>query len=207
MVRLKKNIIILTIAIIFTIGSIFAAILIRNLYMKKEENISPKVNNIISNAEIIDECTEEYEIYLRQLAEETSAIEEKVSSNSILILKKYYTQCEHTINEYVEIPPELINLTQNEIQQEYPEWEVIGFSPNEVILYKEFSENCKEHFVLKNEKGKIVVYKILDSGEMELYERTEIDTEYLTETDLINVKNGFEIYGKEELNKILEDFE
>ena len=32
-----------------------------------------------------------------------------------MILKKYYQGCEHTINEYAEIPPELVNLTQEEI--------------------------------------------------------------------------------------------
>ena len=31
-------------------------------------------------------------------------------------LKKYYSKCEHTINEYVELPPELVNMTEQEIK-------------------------------------------------------------------------------------------
>ena len=41
-----------------------------------------------------------------------------------------------------------------------------------------------------------------------MYLKTNISSEYLTETDLINMEDdGLEIYGKEELNKIIEDFE
>ena len=164
-------------------------------------------DTIILNTEVSDECTEEYEISQNNIVEPTNSTEEKISANAMLILKKYYKQCEHTINEYVEIPVELVNMTEKEVQAEYPEWELIGFTSNEVILYKEFDERCKEHFILKIENGKIVVYKILETGELELYAKTEIGTEYLTETDLINMQNGLEIYGKEQLNKILEDFE
>lgn len=201
----KENIIVGIIAVIVIIGAIFTAIIIRN--EKQSNNIQSKENTIILNEEVSDECTEEYAKSIREVVEQTSSTEEKISANAILILKKYYTQCQHTINEYVEMPPELVNMTEQEVREEYPEWDLIGFSTNEIILYKEFDERCKEHYNLKIEAGKIVVYKILESGELELYEKTEIGTEYLTETDLINMKNGLEIYGKEELNKILEDFE
>ncbi|MCI8655599.1 MAG: hypothetical protein HFJ48_07045 [Clostridia bacterium] len=201
----KENIIVGIISIIVLIGAIFTAIVIRN--EKKVNEAKEKENIIISGEEIEDECTEEYKKNMNELAKQASSAEEKVSANAMLILKKYYRQCEHTINEYVEMPAELVNMTEKEVQNEYPEWELIGFSANEVILYKEFDERCKEHFILKVENGKIVVYKMLETGELELYDKTEIGTEYLTETDLINMQDGLEIYGKEQLNKILEDFE
>ena len=202
----KENVIVAIIAIIVLIGAIFTSIAIRNRNQQNKENAERR-GIIILNEEVSDECTEEYIKNVENQTEQTSSTEEKISANAILILKKYYTQCEHTINEYVEMPPELVNMTEQEIQKEYPEWELIVFSPNEVILYKEFAERCKEHFILKIESGKIVVYKILEGGELEIYDKTEIGTEYLTETDLINMQDGLEIYGKEELNKILEDFE
>lgn len=201
----KENIIVAIIAIIVLIGAIFTSIVIRNVNEKNKTN--PEEGAIILNEEVSDECTEEYSKNHEEVTEQTSSTEEKVSANALLILKKYYKQCEHTINEYVEIPPEVVNMTEKELQEEYPEWELIGFSANEVILYKEFEERCKEHFILKAEEDKIVVYKMLENGKLELYEKTEIGTEYLTETDLINMQDGLEIYGKEELNKILEDFE
>ena len=39
--------------------------------------------------------------------------------------------------------------------------------------------------------------------------KTEISTEFLPETDLLKMQSekGIEVFGKEELNKMLEDFE
>lgn len=174
---------------------------------KKSEKI-PETNTYISE-KIEDECTEEYkeEQMANQNTAEVSSTEEKVAANAILILKKYYTKCDHTINEYVELPKELVNLTKEQVQEKYSDWEVIGFEKGKITLYKEFDDVCGEHFKLKIEDGKVVVYTVNDDGTETLYEKTNISSEYLTETDLINMQDGLEIYGKEELNQVIEDFE
>ena len=133
--------------------------------------------------------------------------EEKLAANAILIMKKYYQKCEHTINEYVELPQELVNMTEEEVQAQYQDWQVIGFEKGKLTLYKEFDDVCGEHFKLKIEEGKVVVYIVNNDGNEIVYEKTNISSEYLTETDLINMQDGLEIYGKEELNQIIEDFE
>ena len=176
-------------------------------YFVTKSNKTPKIadnNNYISE-KIEDECTEEY--VEEQNATAVTSVEERVSANAILILKKYYIQCDHTINEYVELPKELVNMTKDEVQKHYPDWEGIGLEQGKVILYKEFDEVCGEHFKLRVENGKVVVYIVDTDGKESLYEKTNISSEYLTETDLINMQDGLEIYGKEELNQIIEDFE
>ena len=98
--------------------------------------------------------------------------------------------------------------TKKEVQNKYNDWKVIGFEPNKVTLYKEFDDMCGEHFKLKVEEGKIVIYQINKEGNQSIYEKTNISSEYLTQTDLISIENGgLDVYGKEELNKIIEDFE
>ena len=166
---------------------------------KKEAKISEKVE---------DECTEEYkEEQEQQNTTAVSSTEEKVAANAILVLKKYYKKCDHTINEYVELPQELVNLTKEQVQEKYADWEVIGFEKGKITLYKEFDDVCGEHFKLKVEDGKVVVYKENNDGSETLYEKTNISSEYLTEADLLNMQDGLEIYGKEELNQVIEDFE
>ena len=174
---------------------------------KKSETI-PETNTYIAE-KIEDECTEEYkeEQMEKQNTTEVSSTEEKVAANAILILKKYYTKCDHTINEYVELPKELVNLTKEQVQEKYSDWEVIGFEKGKITLYKEFDDVCGEHFKLKIEDGKVVVYTVNNDGTETLYEKTNISSEYLTETDLLNMQDGLEIYGKEELNQVIEDFE
>ncbi len=189
--------VLLVIATIYSVYAIFSS----DEEIEEENNDNTYVSELVE-----DECTEEYKEE-QQNSTAVSTAEEKVATNSQLILKKYYAKCEHTINEYVEIPEELVNMTEEEVKLQYPDWEVIGFEPNKVTLYKEFDDVCGEHFKLRIEEGKVVIYLVNQDGTESVYEKTDISSEYLTETDLINMQDGLEIFGKEELNKIIEDFE
>ncbi len=193
------------ILIIFAVFAIGVAIYFIYAFSgNKNQEIKEEITNTIISEKIEDECTEEY---IQEQAKVVTATQEKVAPNAILILKKYYTKCEHTLNEYVELPQEIVNMTKEDVEKQYKDWEVIGFSPQKVTLYKEFDDVCGEHYKLRIENGKVIINIINDDGREELYEKTNISSEYLTETDLINMQDGLEIYGKEELNKIIEDFE
>ena len=122
----KYKIIIGVICISFVIGISYI------LFNKEKIPNNAYENNTYISEVIEDECTDEYEEY--QNATEVSATEEKLAANAILILKKYYEQCDHTINEYVELPQELVNLTEKEVQAEYADWEVIGFEKGKLTL-------------------------------------------------------------------------
>jgi len=160
--------------------------------------------DIVISEKITDVCIEENNT--TEKINKANSSEERITPNSLMILKKYYTECGHIINEYIDIPADLINLNEEELKEKYPTWEIIGFSSGEITLYKEINESCNEHYILREKDGKINIYMKTEKGE-ELYEKTEISAEYLTETDLIEIKNGLEVYGKEELNKVLENFE
>ena len=131
----------------------------------------------------------------------------KITPNTKLVLKKYYTQCNHTINTYVELPKELVNLDEQELKKEYEGWKVDKFTQDEVILLKEENAFCDEHYIIKEYSGRIAIYKINKNGAEILEKVTSISTEYLTEHDLLNIKNGIKVYGTEQLNKTLEDYE
>ena len=184
----------------------FFTSLIITMNIVKENKLQNTKKEVKISEKIEDECTEEYTKETK--IEEVVATKEKISANSQLILKKYFKQCDHTINEYVEMPQELVNLTKEEVQNKYTDWKVIGFEPNKVTLYKEFDDMCGEHFKLRVEEGKIVIYQLDKEGNESIYEKTNISSEYLTKTDLISIENGgLDVYGKEELNKLIEDFE
>lgn len=204
---MKEKLIVGIICLLVLTGAIFTVVIISN---NKSDNNQGQ-NIIISQVPVTDECTEEYELIAKQeeKVQEVSSGDDKISSNSALILKKYYKACGHTINEYVEMLPELVNMTQDEIDEKFIEWELIGFSSREITLFKEFEGTCGEHFRLREENGNVIVYKILEDESEQIYEKTEISTEFLPETDLLQIKSekGIEVFGIEELNKVLEDFE
>ena len=153
---MKEKIIVGIIFLLVLTGAIFTVVIIRNEV--KEEKELERLE--ISQEPVTDDCTREYEIaMLEDNIEEASSLEDKVSYNSALVLKKYYKECGHTINEYAEMLPELVNMTQEEISDEFRDWELIGFNSREVTLLKEFEGTCGEHFLLKEENGLIVIYK------------------------------------------------
>lgn len=204
---MKKTWLIILTLVIIVIGILVGI----EIYQKKESlqrNIVENEINTISE-DITDECTEEYEEIKEQakLDIETNSNEKKISPNCLIILKRYYNECQHTINEYINIPKTLVNGTKEDLQREYKNWEIQNFSSNKIILYRKFESNCGQHFLLKNDNGKIAIYKINENSREELYKETEISVEYLTETDKEKIQNGIRVNGIEELNQLIEDFE
>lgn len=156
----------------------------------------------ISDEKIIDDCTKEAEELLQ-----ANSIEKKVSPNAIFIFKKEYEACGHTIKEYINAPDDTINKTEQEIKELYSNWAIQSFSNNEIVMNKKETGECGEHYIIKEDNEKIVVYKLNENSEEEFYKETEIITRYLPEEDKSNIKNGIRVNGKEALNCLLEDYE
>lgn len=201
---MKKSIIISAIIVLFILGTVIGVILIKNISSEKTETEIAEQNQ----EEIYDECTDEYEemVESNTLVEETSSEGEKISPNCSIIFRRHYNDCGHTIEQYSSIPTELVNKTEEDLQEQYEGWTVETFSRNQIILYREFDSECGEHYVLREKEGKVVVY--LKTGDTEeLVEETDIATEFLTETDRIELQNGIEANGRVELNQLIEDYE
>lgn len=138
---------------------------------------------------------------------ETSASEERISPNAILIKKTYYEACDHLIRESEDIPESLINKVEEDVEKTYSDWKVEEFSPTQIILYKTKSGNCGEHYFVQEHNGVIGIYTTDEYGIKKLQEDTEVSTQYLPEEDLSNLKAGIEIIGKTNLTEFLEDYE
>ena len=94
-----------------------------NPKQQQEENTNTenKIENVMKNDISIDINSEE----------------EKISPNATLILKKTYKECGHSIKDYAAIPEELVNLTKEELEEQYKDWKVEKFTPLDITLTKE----------------------------------------------------------------------
>ena len=155
-----------------------------------------------------DECVYENNEIENDIDEiKVSETETKVSPNAELVIKKYYNECGHTIEEVREVTNDMVNKTQKEVEELYPDYKIESFDNNKIVLLKEEEGQCDEHYIVKDENSNIVIYKLLADGTEEIYQNTGIPTEYLTETDKINLRDGIKIFGRENLNSLIEDFE
>ena len=138
---------------------------------------------------------------------QTASIDEKVLPTTKLFLEKKYQDCKHTIKTEVELPVEMVNLTKEEIEDTYPDWTVKEFSKDEIVLYKLLPGLCNEHFVISDDNGVVVVYRLDEDYNKSLYEKTDIYTEYLPDQDINRLKEGIYVYTISDLNSELENFE
>mgnify|MGYP004637092359 CR=1 FL=1 len=152
----------------------------------------------------------EYKNLQEELALIANNEEEKVSPNATLVLKTVYKKCGHEICEAKQIEGEYVNMSESEFGKIFSEknenFVIEKFSPKEIIAVKELNYICNEHYLLKENKGLIVVYKYNTDGEKEQYKETNIGVDFLTDIDKSELKKGIEVVGENELNSKLEDY-
>ena len=185
------------IAIIVIIGAIIIGVQICKPN-KEQEDIITKV----SDEKIEDDCTDEYQEIQEEMLQANST-EEKISPNCFITMKKTYNKCGHTTSEYIAIPKELVNKTKEDLEEKYAGWTIDKFSDTQIVISKKEEGECGEHYIVKDKDGKVVIYKLLEDGTENEYEVTDISTEYITDTDKINMKNGIKVNGKQELNQLI----
>lgn len=138
---------------------------------------------------------------------ETSTSESKVSPNAIVNEKRYYKKCDHLIRETVDIPEELVNMSEEDVKKYYAGWNIEKYTPTEITIYKEFSGICNEHYIVKKNGDVLGIYIENDDGVEEWLEDTQIEVQYLPEEDTKDFEVGVKVVGKTNLNLFLEDYE
>ena len=183
--------------IIITIGIILGFLIVIYLYNTNQES----KNLIISEKE-------EAKTETKKEDKEVSNQEKLITPNTKIIIKTYYKDCNHIIEESATPADEWINLNEEELSKQANNFTIRKFSPEEVVLYKEENGFCNEHYLLIEKNGYIEVYFLDEKGEMKFMTNiVDIATELLPEKDREELKTGIKVYGKKELNKKIEDFE
>lgn len=207
-----KNVMIFCLAIVlFSVGIILGAEL-NSVGMEKE--LAQEKKKLDSMQDIVVKNVQANQNALGNQGNETeketqtvTATPKKISPYATLKIEKFFKGCGHTTVNTMEIPKELVNMTEEELQAKYEKWEIRKFEEREIELYREIDANCSDHFVVKEENGKVVVYTQISNNNMQLKEKTDIDFESLREEDKELIREGVEIYGQEELSSFIEDFE
>ncbi len=199
-----NKLIVTMLAIVVVIGAILTAVMV---FTPKHSQDVEKIQTEIAEEEILDECTDEYEEMEYENTVKANTQEEKTSPNCSLTIKTYYPKCGHTKSEYTNLPQDFVNLSKEEIQEKYQDYEIQDFATNAIVIYQEKQGDCGEHYRVKDKNGTVTIYQVLEDGTEQEMETTGITTEYLPDTDKINMKNGIQVSGKQELNQLIEDFE
>lgn len=199
--------------LIWLISLAFAFVVIIEAFFINYKKEEPEENFIVnstevSNSLVTDDCLDEWEDYAKTISEEVEFANSKiikVSPNAKIIKKRYFKETNYTFEEEQTVNSDLVNKTKEEVEEYFSSWDIEKFDEDTIILYKIYNGQFK-HYYLQKYNGKIAVFLYLD-GEKIFYKDTDISIEYLTDEDLEDIKNNPDVYGDEELNERIEDFE
>lgn len=145
--------------------------------------------------------------------------EQTVSQSTKYIIEKYNQESEEASREERAIPSEYIGLNRGQLENRLiqelatmsKEEEKKGlinislqsFSADQIIVRNTYSVKEQEGFVLKLLDGEVAIY----SGDgKELYEKTGIQEQNLSEEDCNSLRKGLAVQNEKELYSILENF-
>ena len=189
------------------ISALFTTIIASISYMNIQDNKEFEMGKL--SKKITDECTDkEWDLYMASInSTQTYSGENVVSPNSKIVFRNYYKSCGHIEEKEEEASQDIVNMTQKQLEQKYTGFIVESFLKEKIKLYKEIDGLCDKHYLLIEDEGFVDIYKLENNGEKTLFSKTNISAEYLTEVDKIQLRQGIYVYGEEELNRTLEDFE
>lgn len=124
-----------------------------------------------------------------------------------LIFQTYYEECGHLVTEEKPLRENFIGMNKSTIQREYPDWTVITFQEDKVVLKKIQEGLCPEHYFIGIKDGYVALFKGKPGyPDAELIEKTDVSVNSLRETDRLMLEKGIEVYGKDQLKKVREGF-
>lgn len=145
------------------------------------------------------------ELDINNIEREVSKIPEiKLNAGAKLRYITYYVGCGHKIIEEDIIDETYVGLSKTEIQQKEVDWVIDSFTPNEVILKREESGICGNHYYIGIQNGYVALFQGVPGMQSTLVEQTDIMADILREDDRLILEKGLIIYDEQEFLKIRE---
>lgn len=126
-----------------------------------------------------------------------------------LTIKYHYRPCSHEVEEVYENQTQLAGKTRQEVEKEYPDFEVQQFDEEKVVLQKELSSYCEKHYILIWEGNQLAVYQTEPKTENQVKVRQMDDTVVndMTTNQKNQVKQGKVFSTMDEIDEYLNKIE
>ncbi len=139
---------------------------------------------------------------------ETAVLGEKkrIHAGTKIIYQYFYTQ-DRVMKKQIELAPEFLQgLDLEQLKSIYTGWQVVFFSPEQVILRCSIEGLSDEVYVLGEEEGFLAVFYEDEKKQLRLKERTELPLSALPDGEARQIREGMRVIGEENLAKVLADF-
>lgn len=155
----------------------------------------------------------------QNMTETGGSKEQKVTDQTQYIVEKYEEESEELVKEEQKVPDAYVGLTRTELEHQLAvefatmPWEeekeglvkisLTSFSEEKIVVRKVYNKAGEPGYILKLEEGQVVIYR---ADEEELFEKTGLMEESLSEDDKKILEGGYAVQSEKELYSILENF-
>lgn len=131
----------------------------------------------------------------------------RITPSTKLVYEYYYEGDGETKREE-EVPPYfLLDMTREDIEKKYPDWQLQSFSSSEVVMRKNIAGKVKERYIIREYDGYVAVFFEQPVDGVSLRELTDTPISSLTEEEQAKLKIGISILGEEALINAMENYE
>lgn len=129
--------------------------------------------------------------------------EDEIKAYTRLVYQYYYEEDGQVVENTTEPPYYLINKNRKQIEEYYPDWQLVSFSNKQVVLRKSIAiTNNTKKFIIGAFENYICIYY----GDGTIKEITQTNISSLPQEEQELIKKGIEVESEEELLKYLQDY-
>ncbi len=134
------------------------------------------------------------------------ATDNKINPSTKMVYQYYYADEGSTKVTEDEPPYFMLGLTFDDMVKYYTNWDIISFSPQEVVMRKTVYGKDSQRYIVCEKDGYITVYYEENGVKSAIKEITSIDTNGLSDIEKERLKKGFSVVGDYSLNRVLENY-
>lgn len=140
-----------------------------------------------------------------EILEPASTITQLVGEGEI-VYQYFYLFDGVTKEEILPIEDYLIGASLQQVEQIFPNWQVLLFSSDRIILRTGINAKSDEVYCVGAINGYLTIFQENDNMKMKVMEETKIPINVLPEYDQLMLRQGIDVIGKDNLIKLLADF-
>ncbi|MBM7582315.1 hypothetical protein JOD02_001172 [Caldicoprobacter guelmensis] len=130
------------------------------------------------------------------------------SETTTFIFERVYNLCGHNLVSYRSATPQEVGLSRKQVKDMYSSWDIKEFSASIVWLCERVDGYCPNHYVIKDNDGRIAICRPLEDGRgFYLIRQTSIDTAFLDADLQERVKEGWVVDSLEQVEQLVESWD
>lgn len=162
-------------------------------------------NKAVQTAEASDKTTNEADLNNTDVIEyEEASANDGLKETALFTYEFYNENTDATDSLQGECPVELIGKDMSDVKAYYSDWQVMSYSPENVLLRKVIGVNDDERYVVGVYDDCVAVF--YENTEDGIYMMTDIPISGLEHDKQVMLNDGIYVEGKDRLRRILEDY-